>query len=441
MIKKIIEIFLLAAVLQTAAPEPENNFSDQIENFGQLVVEQNRERAALARQIVEIEKRVYGILILENTSISVTGGYSYNDPEKAIHDFSGSASATIPILDQLSITGTLDSEGAGSLSLLCTPLAGIPGDTSNTEELALLRLQYDSMKKQLLWQSKIALLHHFAAKKELTRAQAILNLKTREYENKVLQFNEGLCTLSELQAMTDDHASASIGAITALEEKLVKEQELLQLLSKKKLYSQIPEGSISIKLLKTMITKVKRHWEEAASSAAFTTYQEQTLLVNKYYREKNLKNSWPITPQISLSGSFTLPDGFSKPFSSMTANAQLSVGLSFSDFEGMEKKELKQQLLDIKEDLALVQKSLKIEQQALTGALDIAILSADMAERNWLIMKTAANMAKFDIEKKSINLFQYEAIQLDKNAAENVYISALINVYYRYSLLLQSYIF
>lgn len=432
-------VFLIIPLLSLST-QNSDNLLYQISVYEQLVLEHNRDLATLKRQIKELGDSVTKIIKLENSSISINGNYAYDSVSEDSHIFSGSAAITIPLIDQLHFSGGLDTDGNGILSLLCTPLVNLPKDTFNEQQLALLQLEYLSLQQQLCWQSRILLLYHAHARQEQKTAEQFKDLHTRKYNNKLLQYEAGLCSLSDLQALADTLSSSTIEVINAAQLVSVTEQDMLQLISKPGVLDPVPDYTIDSTLLQEMITHEETEWKKAASVSAFSTFQVQSLLVTRHYIKKQLKNRWFIEPQLSLSGTIPVQNAFT-PSVSTIVQAGISLEFSVSDFYLEEKKELEQQYDDCIHDLALARDALKITEQSLTGSLEAAVLSAEIAERHLQIMKKAAGIADLDLEENEVSNFEYEEIQLNKQAAENNYISTLINVYEKLSFLLRAYIY
>ena len=432
----IILIFLSAAGQLILA----ESFSDNLVGFRRLVLENNQDLKGYEKQITDLESAVSQIFHLDESSISLSGGYSYNDAaSSSLHNFTGSTGVTIPIIDQVSLSSQLNSAGNGSVTVQLHPLADIPENITQEQQLALLRLQYQSLWNQLNYQSTAAVLQYILAKQEMETAIALLDVSRREYDFKQQQFAAGLLSVTELQQAANTFSQESIQSINALQNKAAKEQALLVLLSSRPVPAEALAMTISISGLQGLIAELEIRYNQLQADAQFSSLQEQSLLIQKTYLEKELKNTWLMDPQLSLTGSYAVSDLFGTPAFTPTAAVGISLQVAVSDFYFEDKNDLQDQIAELGQDMVLEQHSLQVVQAAQEGTLEIARLSEEMAERNLLSMQTAENIAAFDYEKDTINQFAYERIQLNNKSAEGNLFSSMINVYSQLSNLVQSY--
>jgi len=176
----LIILIALAAVGQLIAAE---SFSGTLDEFRRLVLENNQDLKGYEKQITDLEATVSQIFHLDESTISLSGGYSYNDAASSnLHNFTGSTGVTIPIIDQVSLSSQLNSAGSGSVTVQLHPLADIPENITQEQQLALLRLQYISLWNQLNYQSTAAVLQYVLAKQEMETAIALLDISRREYD-------------------------------------------------------------------------------------------------------------------------------------------------------------------------------------------------------------------------------------------------------------------
>ena len=440
MIKKPLLLMILIFLAAAGQLIPAESFSDNLNGFRRLVLENNQDLKGYEKQITDLEAAVSQIFHLDESSISLSGGYSYNDASSSkLHNFSGSTGVTIPIIDQVSLSSQLNSAGNGSVAVQLHPLANVPENITQEQQLDLLKLQYQSLWQQLNYQSTAAVLQYILAKQEMETAIAMLDVSRREYDFKQQQFAAGLLSVTELQQAANSFSNESIQSINALQNKAVKEQALLVLLSSIPVPAEALAMTISISGLQDVIAELEIRYNQLQADEQFSSFQEQSLLIQKTYLEKELKNTWLLDPQLSLSGSYAVSDLFGTPAVSPIANVGISLQIAVSDFYFEDKNELQDQIAELDQDMVLEQHSLQVVQASQKGALEIARLSAEMAERNLLAMQTAAEIAAFDYNKDNISLLILERIQLNIESAESNLFSSMINVYTQLSHLIQSY--
>ena len=440
MIKKPLLLMILIFLAAAGQLIPAESFSDNLNGFRRLVLENNQDLKGYEKQITDLEAAVSQIFHLDESTISLSGGYSYNDASSSnLHNFTGSTGVTIPIIDQVSLSSQLNSAGNGSVTVQLHSLADIPENITQEQQLALLKLQYQSLWNQLNYQSTAAVLQYILAKQEMETAIAMLDVSRREYDFKQQQFAAGLLSVTELQQAANSFSNESIQSINALQNKAVKEQALLVLLSSIPVPAEALAMTISISGLQDVIAELEIRYNQLQANEQFSSFQEQSLLIQKTNLEKELKNTWLLDPQLSLTGSYAVSDLFGTPAFTPTAAVGISLQVAVSDFYFEDKNDLKDQIAELGQDMVLEQHSLQVVQAAQEGTLEIARLSVEMAERNLVAMQTAAEIAAFDYNKDNISLLILERIQLNKESAESNLFSAMINVYSQLSNLIQSY--
>lgn len=442
MIRKKVFLIILICLFTAAqfiSAEAPASLGKALAEFRQLVLEHNQSMVVLERQITNLDGLVSEVFHLENSTLSLSGGYAYNTQPGDLHKFTGSTSLTIPVLDQLSFSTQLNSAGNGSVSVNINPLAGIPEDITQEQQLTLLQLQQQSLERQLGFQSTIAVLNYVKAKQELDISQSLLDVARREYAYKQQQFDAGLLSLAELQFAANAFSSESIQGIHALQNEAGQRQDLLVLLSAVPVPDSVLNLSFNLQELEGLIVGIEEFFNQIQAVNQFSSYQEQSLLIQKNYLEIELENTWLMEPQFSLSGAYSVSDLFGTPTFTPTANVGVTLQIKVSDFNFEERDDIQTRLADLEQSLVLELYSLQVAQQAQTGALEIAIMSKEMAERNAGFVETAAEMAAYDYEKDNINQFAFEKAQLNKKSAEINLFSALISVYSQFSSLIQSY--
>lgn len=438
--KKVIVAVLIClfAVIQTIPATA--LFTESLEDFRQLVLANNQELKAYEKQIADLEDAVSQVFHLEESMLSLSGGYSYNDASSStLHNFSGTTGLTIPVIDQLTLSTQLNSAGNGSVSVQLHPLANMPENVTQEQQLALLKLQYQSFREQLNYQSTIAVLQYISAKQDYETAQALLDISRREYEYKQQQFDAGLLSAAELQQFANTFSSESIQNINALNDRALKEHALLVLLSAVPVPAAVLDLPFTLSGLYDEISELEKQFNQFQSAGQFSSFQEQSLLIQKTFLEKELKNTWLLDPQLSLSGSYAVSDLFGTPVFSPIASVGVSLQIAVSDLYFEDKKDIQDSISELDLSMVLEHHSLQVTQAAQLGILEIARLSEEMAERNLSAMKSAEELAAYDYARENINQFTYEQIQLHTISAESNLFSALITVYSQLSNLIQSY--
>ena len=430
--------FLFAVVsVFTIAEDVSQDLSLLVE-FETLVMESNRELAALKEQLQELQDTVSHVLQLGNSSLSVSGGYSYHSasPESA-HAVSGSASVAVPILPQISMSAQLDTSGNASLSLVFTPLAGLGGDAATEQQLATLGLTVIHQELQLRWQSRTSLLNYMAAKLRLAVRADILETRRRHYEQVRKWFQAGFNSSTDLQNAADQLASDSVNHIGALQQKSEAEKNLYLLVGRSDLPEEILSFGATTEHLLELISDAVAVHAEIADFMVFTSLNQQAMLIQKSYLERQLSDTWILEPAVSVSVSGSV-SGASGSLTG-SAGANVSLQLSVADINIDEIQDLQDQIADLERDLQLEQVTLNIDEQNTKRSLEAAKLSAEIAARNLDSMRMALDQASRDLEREIIPEFEYEDVRQNRDLAEVNYLTSLIAVYGQLGMLLRSY--
>lgn len=409
-----------------------------IADFESLVLENNRELAALRAQLIDLEETVSQVLLLDTSGLSVNGGYSYNSPlTNNTHSVSGSVSANVPVLPQISIGGQVNSSGDASLTLAFTPLAALGTNVVAEQELATKRLTIAHKRLELQWQSRIMLLQYAAAGEALEDAEESVSLGQQEYEHAESQFEAGLSSHANLQSAADDLAARSEDRINAMRQESEVERDLYQLAGT----THIPEGILSIAInpdqLRGLISDAHVVYKEISDSSVFTSLSQQAMQVQKYFLEKQLESTWFFEPNVSLSVSGSVSGAFDTPAGSAGANVSLSLSAASFNFDEMQV--LRDEIEDLERDLQIERFVSKIDEQNAGGSLEAAELSAEIAERQCGSVGITLEQASHDLEQSKISELEYSSIRLSMSLAETSYLNSLIAIYSQLGTLLQSY--
>lgn len=409
-----------------------------IAEFESLVLKSNRELSALEQQLEELEETISEVLKLDDSSVSMSGGYSYNPilPDSP-HRLPASASVTVPVLPQISIDGHVNSSGEASLTLEFTPLAALGSSLVDEQQLATQRLTIMYKQLELQWQSRIILLQYAAARKSLENAEEHVNLGQQQYEHAENQFDAGLISRTELRTAADDLAGRSANLINVLQQESEVEKSLYQLVGAAHIPEEILSIDIDTEQLLHLITDANAVYLEISDSHAFTSLSRQTMQVQKHFLEEQLKSTWFFEPGVSISVSGSLTEAFDAPVGSAGANVNLQ--LSAESFNFDEIQQLRDQFDDLERDLQIEQIVSRIDEQNAKRSLEAAELSAGTALRHLDTMDVALEQAAHDLEQSSISEFEYSDIVLSGKLAETGYLNSLIGVYSQLGSLLQSY--
>jgi len=408
-------------------------------DFELIALENNRELAALEDQLSELEETISGLLLLDNSNLSLSGGYSFapalvDNP----HSVSGSVSASVPVLPQISISGQVASSGSGSLTLSFTPLAAMGASVADEQQLASQHLTIEYKRLEIQWQSRILLLQYAAAAWTLENAEQNVSLGRQQYEYAENQFEAGLISHADFQGAGDDLAARSSNLINALQQESGIRGNLYQFAGTTEIPEEILNIDIETEELLDLISEANAVYLEVADSSVFTSLDRQTMQLQKHFLEAQLDSTWAFEPGLSVSVTGSISDAFDTPAGS--AGANVSLQLSAASFKFDEIRTLRDQIADLERDLHIEQIVSVIAEENAKRSLEAAELSAEIAERNLLSLQLALEQAEHDLEQHNISEFEHANVSLSNIQAETSCFNSLIAIYTQLGTLLQSYV-
>ena len=428
-------MLVIAGTLVADEESPETGreaTNSAISAFTVLALQNNPDLADLRESIAGLEETYAKTFDFSDSSVSVTGGYAYNNT----NTLSGSATLSVHLLPQLAFSLQGDTSGTASLSFTLTPLAEVWGDVETELQLTTQRLAIAHKELELQWQARIALLQYAAAKKRLSVEKNLIENKQNIYNQAKRQFEAGYISALDLRNAADDFTSAAMNHIDALLQTGDAEKALYLLCGTGVIPENILNINIAAEQIDDLISVAESAYKEISEDSVFTSQSTQVIQIQKYYLERQLAKTWLIEPGLtatlsgSLSGLFVDVSG--------TAGATVSLTLSGASFHFDDIQDLQNDITDLGRDLAVNQLTLQIDEQSMLRSLDSAQLSAEMIVNTLKTLFAAQEQAALDFERGDISEYEYRDIDLNITLAEVGYLDALIAVYDRLGALLQS---
>ena len=431
-------IAIVVSMLVTASLAAADGTGGPIATFEALVLGNNPDLSAMREQLNDLQEQYAKVVLLSDSSVTVSGGYSYNpaatdDP----HSLSASASISIPVLDQFGLNIQASNAGSASLSLTYTPFAGLSADIAMEEQMAVLRVSMRYKRAQLRWQSRIALLEYAATGRHISDAERTVAHKKVEYDDAESQFKAGYISADDLRNAADSLAAASLGHIAAIQNRANAEKSLYMLCGTGAIPESVLEFKITVEQLHDFITSARESYSGLSVSGAITSQAVESLRIQKYSLEKQIESTWAIEPGISLSVSGSL----SGVFDSISGSAAATFSLQLSDdsFHFDEIREMRAEIAAIDRELSIARITLGIDERNARDALASVELSAEVSNRNLETLNEALAQASVEYESGDISTFEYENAQRDVEAASTDLLGSLISVYAQLGTIVQLY--
>jgi outer membrane protein TolC len=333
-------------------------------------------------------------ITVENSSISVSGGYSAAEGSANVSSseltkgFIGEASLTLPVLSQLSIGGSVaraaDGDVSGDLSLSVSPFAADP-DTYTPQKAYQNALIHDFyLRQQTYYDAEQAALSLLVAdiEREVARDTAAVEQKTYDMMKEKMALGEA--ALSEVQDQLTTLSSANKDLYNA-EVTYGTAWKNLQLMFEGG--EEIIAKQLSLDELLSYIDE-RKTYIDSTESAVPSSETLETLRAELAALEAEMKATPLYRPDLSINASAGLP----------SASYSISVGLKFSpsEIKSNEREDLKGAIADVFIDIQ-------------TETLDLA-LQKKMLRKNITIAEEAFSYAKLTKEKAERSLRESELL-------------------------------
>lgn len=404
---------LLAAVLQG---ETLLTSLDEIAAYG---AENNISYRNSKISLLKAEDSIEGLFLLDKSSVSTTGSYSGSSFEEG--EWGGSVKLTMPVVEQLSLTGSVDQDLRGSVSLNLSPLAH--SDSREQSEIA--------------FDSSIISAEASRLNAELSAVTSALNWMTayRDYETQKLQ-----AEMSGSQYM-DDKYRFDLGEISFedLQDSLVQwssdrisltEKEEKYLDSESSLYSQLGVGDddvslsyLSIKDLESALTQIIGELDPEEGDFLKSS-KLQIAVLSRLSAEESFDNTWIYEPDLQAGASVSFDEEGMSGFS-----ASLTLSFSLDDIQSTEKHISSEELSIARAEEAQSRSEAEIEFGRITDTIESSALNREIAEIEFEQAGILQSEAQLLYERGDLSSLELEESRLSFARSENALFSALADEY------------
>ena len=341
-----------------------------LDEFVELVLANNRGIQNAERSVRDAEGELSGWLSLENTRFDVSGSLRYlppmeegagglSDPsggqpggestQEGQTTLSGEVSVSVPIIPQVSVSGRLNDEGNGSVSLSLKPFATGIEDPGAEEAYRKAVLQLVDLRSRTVYDAEEAGLSLLMREAEWELVKEELSYEEKSYVVVKQRYEIGDATYDELQDASGSVSTARKDALTAERNVLSARKDVQLLLGPG--VEEIEIASLGLVELLGMIEERKA--EAGASGGEVSSLKLEQLAAELDRLRSDLAALWVWRPALSVSASVSVP----------FEDAQGSVSLSFSpsDLRNEERRELEETIEDKLYDISTERFSLGVE--------------------------------------------------------------------------------
>ncbi len=381
MVKRIILILGLTALLlmplaaDQQNPELSQARSLSIEEIALRVQAENPQVLKALRTLNNAEQALAGESRLLESRLTLEAAYGTAKEQAGSTGssggagdaaVSGQAGITIPLLEQLSVGGTVTAkegpEIEGELSLSITPFAA--GDPNYVEEEAYGKalIAWQTLRQQSYFDAEQAVLAYLIARMEFELAESTLELEQKLYETVQKELELGEASFEELQDQLGELTAARKNLYLVESQALNAWKELQLLFDPDS--GEIKPAPVSLEQLERLIDEREQQIAEvAAEQPSSETLEYLELEFAALQAELEATPLW--RPDFNLSGSMGLPD---------PSDFNISASLSFSpsDIKDDEREDLEEAIGEKLVDIQIEQFDLSLQRQLIEQSISVA---------------------------------------------------------------------
>jgi len=422
--KNVIIIFAILLLISTAANS--ETILSSLEDIASYAAEHNPDYKNSQVNVMRADDNRLGLFLFKNSSLSVnTDIYDilkgsetelpgYTDPGY-------SAALTLPVIEQLSLSASVDNDLNGQLSFSLKPLA----HSSAQKELelnynssvisaegTLISVKIDAVGAALKWMS---------AKRELSAADRESKLSEIKYKDDKVRYDLGEITLDELQDSMISWSEARV---------LMSSEEQQYKVSENQLYSTLGGGSgevnvnmMEMETLKNALVRLKKNLDpETGTPMKQNAYLLSVL--DAQSAEIDLDNTWNFEPELSASTGLLIDSN---------GNLSVEAGIKFSISPGnfqkkkrtIAQKEYQISLLETKQTLNLA----KLNFEQTIDSIKSTAINSSISELKMEQAKILLSEAELLYKNGEYSELELNESQLTLDKVENSLYLSLINEY------------
>lgn len=333
---------------------PEAPQLNSLSEIAAVAVANNHTLKEAIREMEKLDSSLPSYWKLDNTSVSLTG----STREVALgQEWSGTASLTLPIVDQAGLGASINSDTSGKVSLSVLPIAH---SDRVTQGKISLTLQEAKVQQQHLLTGNEAIAAALGWLASVERMEIQLQrseLRERDYREMRIRFEGGGATLSEVEAALKSWTEAQREVVVVRERLRVSRLALEESLGLQefRIYS----------ITSTEVEEAIEQWKREIIPEEKSASSSYPLLVDTMAVESTrakLQDTWVFDPELKGDVSALWDQNGEWSFS-----GSLALNFSWQDIKVKERAELQDDLLLLEEKLEATRRT---EMENLRQAID-----------------------------------------------------------------------
>lgn len=414
----LIVLLSLMSVLTISALYSETTLSS-LEDIASYAVEHNPDYQVSRINVLRADENNAGFFKLKNTSINATGKYNEKGAEGDYWNFS--STLNIPIIDQLSLSGTIEDDLSGQVGILLNPLAH--SDEKIQSELIYKTALINSEGERLSAEGDAlsSALNWMAGKRDFEIQNKLTQLKKIIYDDDKVRYEAGEITLDDLQESLIEWSQARID---------LSQKEQVYLNSESALFKVLGIGNETVEIKTLSIEEISEALETIKTDLRpengnpLKNNDYQVSLLNVTSAKVSERDTWIYEPDIQASANLSFDSqgeiSFSAAFSVTLSPDQIKV----TD-KNINSKELQIAVKEAEQsrneaELNFKQLIESISSSRINSEISqIEVEQTEILYSEALLLHEMGEYSQIELELISLNLLQ----------AENSYFQMLVNEY------------
>jgi hypothetical protein len=390
---------------------------EEIAAFG---AENNLDYKSSQIDLLQAEEDRVGIFKLEESSITAEGIIP-GDISNSVTAWGFSSTLSVPIIDQLEITGTINADLSGQVGVTLRPL--VHSDLVKQSEIDINSALISAESSRIISENDAvgAALNWMSAQRDFEAQQKSAELAEISYLDDKVRYDLGEVTLDDLHDSLIDWSEAR----KLLSEKL---QDFRK--AESDLYKELGSGSNEVTLDKLDVISITDSLELLKKSININfgdpmkNDQYRLSLLGVQGAESSLKNKWTFEPDLKAGVNLIFnQDG------SLNANASISITLSFDDFQKKQRDIAKEELQLSISEAEQSRNEAELDFEQILEALISSEINSEISQLEYEQAEIMISEAVLLQELGDYSEIELQETQLTLSQAKNTLFKALSDEY------------
>lgn len=392
-------LFLTGAALLA---QTELNSLEEISQFGS---ENNLQYRTSQISVLKAEDNLQSLFLLDQSSISASGSYSQNN-----ESFGFNASVTIPVLEQVSLSGSISDDLSGSASLSLSPLAHSDGKEQSEFNLESAYINAETARLNAEEGAVSAALNWMSAWRNYETQKLETELNQEKYLDDKVRFDVGEISFDELQDSLVQWSSSRVSLTTVEKQYHTAETSLYSQLGVGR--SEVQTKLMSIEDLENELALIMNQLESLEGDFLNNNSLKLSVINTKSSLEA-MEDTWIYNPDLRASVSMTFDDEGYRGFS-----ASVSLSFSLDDIQISERKISQEEYAIAKVEEIQMRNEAEMAFDQILDAIESTAINREIAtiefEQTKILMSEAqllyarGDISPLDLEEAAISLAKSE---------------------------------